>query len=77
MALCLHRMSKNVIINVFLQSINMIQKKTQNKSEVNLINSRKGIDIDSNEFQILDKIVKMVLIIKSLFIKLQLKIKMQ
>ncbi len=33
-------------------------KKAQNKAEVNLINSRKGIDIDSNEFQILDNIVK-------------------
>ena len=33
-------------------------KKVQNNAEVNLINSRKGIDIDSNEFQILYNIVK-------------------
>ena len=33
-------------------------KKAQNKAEVNLIDSRKGIDIDSKKFQILDKIVK-------------------
>lgn len=33
-------------------------KKAQNKADINLINSRKGIDVDSNEFQKLDKIVK-------------------
>lgn len=33
-------------------------KKAQNKADINLINSRKGIDIDSDEFQKLDKIVK-------------------
>lgn len=33
-------------------------QKAQNKADTNLINSRKGIDIDSNEFQRLDKIVK-------------------
>ena len=36
----------------------MIQKKAQSKAEVNLVNSRKGIDISAEEFQILDKIVK-------------------
>ncbi len=33
-------------------------KKAQNKADINLINSRKGIDIDSESFQRLDKIVK-------------------
>ena len=33
-------------------------QKAQNKADINLVNSRKGIDIDSEEFQILDKIVK-------------------
>lgn len=33
-------------------------KKAQDKADINLINSRKGIDIDSDEFQKLDKIVK-------------------
>ena len=33
-------------------------KKAQNKSEVNLINSRKGIDIDSEKFRELDEIIK-------------------
>ncbi len=33
-------------------------KKAQSKAEVNLVNSRKGIDISAEEFQILDKIVK-------------------
>lgn len=33
-------------------------KKAQNKADINLINSRKGIDIDSYEFQKLDKIIK-------------------
>ena len=33
-------------------------QKAQNKADINLINSRKGIDIDSDEFQKLDKIVK-------------------
>ena len=32
--------------------------KAQNKADVNLINSRKGIDIDSEHFKELDKIVK-------------------
>lgn len=33
-------------------------QKAQNKADINLVNSRKGIDIDSKEFQELDKIVK-------------------
>lgn len=33
-------------------------KKVQNKADINLINSRKGIDVDSYEFQKLDKIIK-------------------
>ena len=33
-------------------------KKAQNKADINLITSRKGIDVDSNEFQKLDKIIK-------------------
>ena len=33
-------------------------KKAQSKAEVNLVNSRKGIDISAEEFQTLDKIVK-------------------
>ena len=33
-------------------------QKAQNKADINLINSRKGIDIDLDEFQKLDKIVK-------------------
>lgn len=33
-------------------------KKTQNKADINLINSRKGIDIDLDKFQRIDKIVK-------------------
>lgn len=32
--------------------------KAQNKADINLVDSRKGIDIDSNEFQNLDKIIK-------------------
>ena len=32
--------------------------KAQKKAEINLVNSRKGIDINSDEFQKLDKIVK-------------------
>ena len=32
--------------------------KAQNKAEVNLINSRKGIDLDSTEFNKLDSIIK-------------------
>ena len=35
-----------------------IAEKAQAKANVNLINSRKGIDINSKEFYILDKIVK-------------------
>ena len=33
-------------------------RKAQDKAEINLVNSRKGIDVDSDEFQKLDKIVK-------------------
>ena len=33
-------------------------QKAQNKADIKLVNSRKGIDIDSKEFQKLDKIVK-------------------
>lgn len=33
-------------------------KKAKNKADTNLINSRKGIDIDSDKFQRIDKIVK-------------------
>ena len=33
-------------------------QKAQNKADINLVNSRKGIDIDSDEFQKLDNIVK-------------------
>ena len=33
-------------------------KKAQNKADINLITSRKGIDVDSDEFQKLDKIIK-------------------
>ena len=33
-------------------------KKAQNKADTNLINSRKGIDIDPDKFQRIDKIVK-------------------
>ena len=33
-------------------------KKAQDKADINLVNSRKGIDITSEEFQKLDKIVK-------------------
>jgi len=33
-------------------------QKAQNKADINLVNSRKGIDIDSEKFQELDKIVK-------------------
>lgn len=33
-------------------------KKAQNKADFNLINSRKGIDIDSDKFKKIDKIVK-------------------
>ena len=33
-------------------------QKAQNKADINLVNSRKGIDIDSKEFQELDKLVK-------------------
>ena len=32
--------------------------KAQNKADINLVNSRKGIDVDSDEFQKLDNIVK-------------------
>lgn len=32
--------------------------KAQKKADINLVNSRKGIDINSDEFQKLDKIVK-------------------
>ena len=32
--------------------------KAQNKADINLVNSRKGIDVDSNEFQKLDEIIK-------------------
>ena len=33
-------------------------QKAQNKADVNLVNSRKGIDISSEEFQTLDKVIK-------------------
>lgn len=33
-------------------------QKAQNKADINLVNSRKGIDIDSKEFQEQDKLVK-------------------
>ena len=33
-------------------------QKAQNKADINLINSRKGIDIDSEKFKEIDKIVK-------------------
>ena len=33
-------------------------KKAQDKADINLVNSRKGIDIDSDNFKVLDKIVK-------------------
>ena len=33
-------------------------KSAQNKADINLVSSRKGLDIDSNEFKILDKIIK-------------------
>lgn len=33
-------------------------KKAQNKADTNLINSRKGIDIDPDKFQRIDKIIK-------------------
>ena len=33
-------------------------KKAQDKADINLINSRKGIDIDSEDFKKLDKIIK-------------------
>ena len=33
-------------------------RKAQNKADINLINSRKGIDIDSEKFKEIDKIVK-------------------
>ena len=36
----------------------MTQKKAQDKVDVNLVNSRKGIDITSEKFKKLDKIVK-------------------
>ena len=32
--------------------------KAQNKADINLVNSRKGIDVDSTEFQKIDKLVK-------------------
>ena len=33
-------------------------QKAQNKADINLVNSRRGIDIDSDEFQKIDKIIK-------------------
>ena len=33
-------------------------KKAQNKANINLVNSRKGIDVNSDEFQKIDKIIK-------------------
>ena len=33
-------------------------QKAQNKADINLVNSRKGIDVDSVEFQKLDSIIK-------------------
>lgn len=35
-----------------------IAKSAQNKADINLVNSRKGIDISEEEFKILDKIIK-------------------
>ena len=33
-------------------------KIAQNKAEANLINSRRGLDLDDNEFKVLDKLIK-------------------
>ena len=41
-----------------LYKIQVWCKKAQNKADTNLINSRKGIDIDPDKFQRIDKIVK-------------------
>ena len=45
--------------------------KAQEKADINLINSRRGIDVDDEEFK---KLLKMVLMIINLSIKLKLKI---
>lgn len=49
-------------------------KIAQHKADANLINSRKGLDINSDEFKLLDEIIKNGIDEKNLFIKLKLKI---
>ena len=44
-------------------------KVAQRKADANLINSRKGIDLDAEEFKKLDAIIKKVLMKTNLFIK--------
>lgn len=51
-------------------------KTAQKISDANLINSRRGLDINNSEFKKLDSIIKKASIITNLFIKLKLKIMM-
>ena len=48
--------------------------KAQEKADINLINSRRGIDVDDEEFKQLDSIIKNGVDEKNLSIKLKLKI---
>lgn len=41
---------RNIIINVFTK-YKYDAKSAQNKADINLISSRKGLDIDSEEFK--------------------------
>ena len=49
---------ENIIINAFFTKYKYDTKKAQNKADINLINSRKGIDVDAQSFKELDNIIK-------------------
>ena len=44
--------------NCVLDKYRYDPKIAQNKADANLINSRRGLDLDDNEYQILDKLIK-------------------
>lgn len=48
-------------------------KIAQNKANANLINSRKGLDINNDDFKVIDEIIKNGIAEKNLSIKLKMK----